>query len=321
MATGWGAMRAGVLLLAGAAALLSPAVAAGRDVLHLKQGDPLSCEIIEITDKLVRIKVSIEVEGGEAFSTKTVAMAAVDFIDFGPVPGETLLMENPAAGTPGQWEALWDAVRANLHRPHSSAGEIGLRYGERLLDRGDAGDTRLARDLFVKIEGGDWDERRRLRAKQGRLRVLIAMGEIEEAIAEAEVMARETEDPAILLDANFVLAVADFENLRKLVEDNPRWEEDDEVRPERNRLYHRTIDQFLDPHLFHGSETAAASRGLWSAIEIFLFTGEQQQALARARDLAAIYPESEFAARAKDLLKKSAAGGDEGEAPTEKEDR
>ena len=85
-----------------------------------------------------------------------------------------------------------------------------------------------------------------------------------------------------------------------------RWEEDDVVRPERNELYNRTLDQFLYPYLFHGSDEKAASRGLWSAVEVYLSANDRESALARANDIVILYPGSNYAARARTLLEEAA---------------
>ena len=57
------------------------------------------------------------------------------------------------AGPAGELEALWDAKRANLRRPNSNAGEIGLLYAATLLASGAPGSAAHAREVFTKIEG------------------------------------------------------------------------------------------------------------------------------------------------------------------------
>lgn len=307
-----------IAILGSAPWLLPARPAFSIDVLHLKEGDPVKCEILDITDQMVRIKVSIKVPGGDAFSTKIVPVAEVALIDFGPLPGETLLLESATVDDLGELEALWNGSRANLHRPNSSAGEIGLLFAAMLLESGKAGAAGRALDVYSRIEKGDWDERRRPRARQGRLRTLLALGRIDDAVKEATEIAMGTEDRGILADAKHILAEADFDKLKKLVEENPRWEEDDEVRPERNALYHDVIDRFLHPYLFHGSDEEAAARGLWSAIEVHLLSGEEEEARRRAGDLVALYPGSSFAARARGISVDKEGGGPLQETTNEK---
>ncbi|MEM7145585.1 MAG: hypothetical protein AAF591_10645 [Verrucomicrobiota bacterium] len=266
----------------------------GLDVIHLKEGDPIPCEILELSDNNVRIKVTIKVAGGEAYSTKVVPMATVAFIDFGPEPGEEFLLESGGVEDVDEVEAIWEAKRANLHRPNSSAGEVGLKLAELLVEKGAMEDGKA---MYEKVEAGDWDEKRRGRARQGRLRTLLAMGEVDAAVEEALAMAEEGGSAEILMDAKFVLASADFESLRQLEEENPKWEEDDVVRPERNALYHSILDQYLQPYLFHGANEGAASRGLLGAIEVYQWAGEEEAARERAADLVALYPGSEAAGK------------------------
>ena len=283
----------------------SPRSAEARDVLHFVNGEPVNCEVIEITDKIVRVRLSIEVAGGQAFSTKIFSRNDVAVIDFGPLPGETLLLESAGLEDLAALEELWDLKRANIALPNSNAGEVGILYGEVLLgSEGRLAPTR-AKELFTKIETSDWNEARRLRARQGRLRTLLVMGEIEEAIAEATRLASETQDDAILAEAEFILATADFNKLRVLVDENPRWIEDDEVRPLRDALYHDVMDRFLRPYLFQGSDEEAAARGLWSAVEVYLSADKEAAAVQRAEDIVALYPGSSYAGRAREMLKKS----------------
>ena len=142
---------------------------------------------------------------------------------------------------------------------------------------------------------------------------MIALGDVEAAVQEALAMAEESESAEILMDAKFVLATADFDALKKLVEEKPKWEEDDEVRPERNRMFHETIDKFLFPHLFHGSAEDAAARGLWSAVEVYRWAGEKEEARSRAGDLLALYPGTGYAGRAIQMLEQVEAAEPEEE--------
>jgi hypothetical protein len=144
--------------------------------------------------------------------------------------------------------------------------------------------------MFERLEKADWNESRRDAAGRGRLLALIAVGRAAEAVDQAKQLAVNAEDPATLIEAKYVLAQGSFQDLRKLLEDNPRWEQDDNVRPERNRLYHETIDLFLFPFLFHGAEQGPATRGLAGAMDFFIFMKEPAHAAEIARDLTVLYP-------------------------------
>jgi len=141
-----------------------------------------------------------------------------------------------------------------------------------------------------------------MKAKEGRLRAMVATGRAGEAVREAEEIASATEDPAVLIEAKHILAEAAGASLKKLLEDNPRWEEDLNVIPERNRLYHEAVDLFLYPALFEGSQADAAARGLWGAVGIYQLAGESANALECARDITILYTGTKYAAPAKDFI-------------------
>jgi len=86
------------------------------------------------------------------------------------------------------------------------------------------------------------------------------------------------------------------------VKENPKWEEDDEVRPERNRLYHIVVDQLLWPHLFHATRENEAARGLFGVAGVYRFAGDESLALAACEDLIKLYPETDFTPRASAML-------------------
>jgi hypothetical protein len=186
--------------------------------------------------------------------------------------------------------------------PSNNAGDIGLSLADRLLEQRDAEMIERGFRIYSLIEKDDWDEARKNRAKTGRLRSLIALGRIEEAIKEAQVMARESEDPALLIEAQQVIAKADFEKLRRFEEENPRWDQDEELTEERWKLYQQVLDQFLHTPLFYGSVEDRSAQALWQVIEVHQFAKEAGLALERARDLVQLYPKTPEAAKAKTLL-------------------
>ncbi len=103
---------------------------------------------------------------------------------------------------------------------------------------------------------------------------MVASGMVQEAVVEAKEIERIAEDPVVLIEAKFILAKAAEKALRKLVDDNPRWEEDAFVLPEHNRLYEEALELYLYPTLFFGSEIDVAARGLWGSVEVSRFAGD-----------------------------------------------
>jgi hypothetical protein len=99
-------------------------------------------------------------------------------------------------------------------------------------------------------------------------------------------------------------ARTDFAALRKLEQDHPKWSEDDSVRPERDALFHQTLDSALKPSLFHGALEQPASDGLWTAIEVLEFARQLPAAADTARDLLKLYPASPRARDATHFLQR-----------------
>jgi hypothetical protein len=283
---------------------LTAAAAGALDIVYLRSGErPVRCSIISITDRAVHVKAVYEGESGRGSAKRLIPMSEVDYIDFGQPPAVARLLAQPTADRLEDVRKLWSVQRKHLGRPRSNAGAVGLAYAELML----AGETRARREValntFALIEERDWDERRRARAMRGRLRALIATGQADRAIEEAVALADATEDPGLLIEARYVLAVAGFEKLKAFVEENPRWMEDEEVLPEREALFDEAVDQFLYPYLFHGSEEDQAARGLWGARGVYEHAGDAGAARRCAEDIVKLYPETRYAARAKAFLK------------------
>jgi len=195
--------------------------------------------------------------------------------------------------------ALWNTLRNHLHRANSNAGRVGLTYAAKLLDeRGRSGYDR-AFDIYRTVEQRDWDTSRRVEARAGRLRALMAAGRAGEAVEEAGEIAEKTEDPGLLIEARYILAGADLAAMKELERENPKWQEDEEVHPRRELLFERALGHSLYPFLFHGSRTEEAARGLWFAREIYLFTGLRECADGCSKDITRLYPETSFAEKLK----------------------
>ena len=64
------------------------------------------------------------------------------------------MLKNATAANASEIEALWREAQPWLAIPKSSAGGIGLAYGDLLLRNGDLASARKAFDLFKTIEMG-----------------------------------------------------------------------------------------------------------------------------------------------------------------------
>lgn len=233
---------------------------------------------------------------GQPPAVVKIPRASVTQIEFAPDDARDATI---ARGAASQVAALWQRWEPFLTIPRSPAARVGVRHGALLLE---AKDAKTARELFARIEREAWNQDDRMAAKNGRLRAMIALGEVKDALAEAQELAKSADDPEVLIEAKFILACAADDELRKLIEENPRWEEDDRVRPERHRLYHETVDLYLQPYLAFGSRAEAVARGLSRLVELYRFVGEHQLALETARDLVSLYAETSFSKPAADWI-------------------
>ena len=280
----------------------------GQDTIFLRQGDRLVGKLTGIDDRSIRLRRLLpplpdaSADAAPVFASLMVLRSHVDRIEFSSDEAQERMLKNATAANLPEIEALWRETRVWLGIPKSSAGEIGLVYGDLLLRNGDLASAPKAVDLFRTIEIGTWSHHMAMRARQGRLRAMVAAGIVQEAVVEAKEIERVAEDPAVLIEAKFILAKAAEKALRKLVEANPRWEEDAFVLPERNRLYEEALELYLYPALFFGSEIDVASRGLWGAVEVCRFAGDLKQALEASRDLLEIYPGTSYARWAQDFI-------------------
>lgn len=289
--------RAVALLLTLAASINVSA----QDRLHLKDGRVAQGRILNLARPL--ISMELQLPGVVGSAKRDIPAAEVEFIDFAPLPGEAEALAAP--GDPKQQDMLlklWQEKSVRLPWPANNAGDIGLALADQLLATAEPEPVERAFRIYSLVEKDDWDQARRNRAQTGRLRCLIQLKRVEDAIAEARSVARDSEDPALLIEAQFVIAQADFEKLRRFQTEHPRWEQDDELTAERTQLYHQVLDQFLHTPLFHGSSEDRAAQALWQVIEVHQFAGEPLLALEHARDLLRLYPKTPEAARAQPLV-------------------
>lgn len=287
--------------------LMAPLLQA-QDVLFMKNGEKRPGRLAGLDSVQFRLQVPLPPPPGTApgaapiFASVSVPRGDVDYIEFAPDPALEAVLKSPAPAQIAEIEARWIKAEPWLTVPRSPAARIANAFGGVLLQSGDPARAARALELFKKVEAGAWDPADKLTARQGRLRAMVATGNAKDAINEALELSAVTEDPAVLIEAKYILASAADASLRKLLEDNPRWEEDINIIPERHRLYNEALDLYLYPGLFAGSESEAAARGLWGAAGIYILTGESQKALECARDIASLYPQTKPAGPAKEFI-------------------
>ena len=269
------------------AILLLSGVVSAADVIHLKSGETITTEIDALTDKIVSFSQRSKV--GSA--SRTLPVEQIEFVEFGFDTGEEGVFQRLDTADMATLEKWWNVHFSHLHRPRSRTAAYGIALANALIAQEAESSRKRGLDLFDRIAARAWSDEDVQSAKQGRLQALIALGELEKAREEASALASETEDPALLIEVKYLLARADFEKLKVLETEHPRWMEDEEVKPQRNALYHNIIDQFLWPHLFHATREDAAARGLAAAAEVYAFAGESDLSQNCLIDLAKLYPE------------------------------
>jgi len=257
-----------------------------QDTIYRANGSKQSARVVGLDDRQIKLEVTLV--PGQPPATITTPRGEVVQVDFAETEEEQRLLKAGAQSDPSAITRWWKAKEPFLALPNSNAGAFGLVFAQQLLKAPGRGGDALA--MFERLEKADWNEARRDAAGRGKLLALISVGRAAEAVDQAKQLAINAEDPATLIEAKYVLAQGSFQDLRKLLDDNPRWEQDDNVRPERHRLYHETIDLFLYPFLFHGAEQAPAARGLAGALDFFVFMKEPAHAAEIARDLTVLYP-------------------------------
>jgi hypothetical protein len=230
---------------------------------------------------------------GDGVIRRTIKTSEIDYVEFDFEPGEEEAFSNRANLNRETVEEWWNHHFAHLHRPRSRTAAWGIALGYALIEEDSELYGNRALQLFDRIAERGWSGIDVAAAKRGRLRAMMAIGDLERASSEAKTLATQTEDPELLIEVKYLLAQADFERLKELEEDNPRWYDDDDVRPLRNELYQGVIDQFMWPYLFHAAQEKAASRGLLQAGVVYEFGGDEERSINAYRDLVALYPKSE----------------------------
>lgn len=284
-----------VSLIAAASALAQ--TTAPLDTLVMANGERRPGRILNVDAQ--GFSVEVQIVAGQPAGTIRVPRAQVAQIEFALDATRDALITRGTVAQLANVATLWQRFEPFLAIARSPTARIGVRYAELLLESGDAP---KALALFSRLENDAWNPDDRAAARQGRLRGMVATGKSEEAVAEAREIVKTATTPELVAEAKFILAKASDELLRKLLEENPRWEEDDRVRPERARLYHDALDFYLYPSLFAGAVSEPAARGLWGAIGIYKLTGETPLAMEAARDIVELHGATSYAKLAQEFL-------------------
>ena len=273
------------------------------DEVRLKDGNTRKGRIVGMDETSFRLSLPGPVPGQSA-GTTSIPRANVERIIFAPDRTLEAVRANPGPGALNTARVRWQTLQPMLGIPESRAGDAGNLYGECLRLTGERARLEEALGVYAETEQGAWNPADREDAKRGRLRTMIDLGRSQEVAAEIEEIATSAQDPGLLLDSKLLIASARLAALEELVAENPRWEEDAPVRAERLRLLHETADNALYPFLFHGMARGQAAKGLGILLDLYKFTGDQEEARKVATDLAEIYPDAPEAKNAAEFLNK-----------------
>ena len=285
-----------LLLISGAAQAFA------SDLIYRSNGTTVSGRIVEADNQFVRIEVIFSADRAPG----VISIPRQDVVRLVITADEKqqTIIKRAAPTDLRELLGLWNARKSLIALEGADSGEIGLAYANSLLNSEFANQHAESLALFTFLEANDPDEARVNRAKQGRLKALIKLDRADEAVKDAMALVSEAEDPSILIEAKYVLAGAARGQFDEIIEENPRWEEDIAVRPERNRLYHEIIDLYLFPFLFHGSEEEPSARGLVELADFLINTGDNTEARALLEDVLILYPETAFVEKVKALREK-----------------
>ena len=262
-----------------------------QDVLHLLSGESHSGKVLHLTEKGLVMRIILSGRGVSGSSKRTFARADIDHVVF---EHEQLLNDPISEANLKHWKDRWISGSRLVNVPNSDMGGVGLRLARYLADHGS---LVLAKRCVATVAREDWNPRRRSKAQALQLR-LRWLGKDERGDVVRECLSFLSEDQVatpVWLEAHTVLGLSDFEALRILEKEHPRWEEDDEVRPERNRLFTSAVDHFLAPALFHGAATEESAEGMERAAQVYSFVGKKTEADQLRHDLVRLYPESQTA--------------------------
>lgn len=288
-------------LAAIAALSLALACASAQDKVTGKNGIVREGKILSIEGDLVRVRLA-PINSGQIVATTSIRRADISKIVFGPDVILDEMEKNISGSSIPAARAHWDTLAPLLSLPESAAGRAGCVYGEALLLSAEEPKLQDALAIFRRIEKESWCAADRARAARGRVRAMLALGQTDDASREAEEMAKTAGDASLLIQAKLLLAQARLASLRRLLAENPRWDQDPPARAERARLSNEGLDFALHPFLFYGASRPESAEGLWIAHELYEASGDHDLSAEVCRDIASIYADTQAASRAREFL-------------------
>ncbi|WP_138084548.1 hypothetical protein [Phragmitibacter flavus] len=274
------------------------------DILNLKNGARVSCRVLDITD--ATISIEYRAPTGAGLLKRDVPWTEVSHVDFAMDSEFQSLLKStkPVVDTP-KFATQWQKFFPLIKHPNHPVGDLGLLYIQALLQNPDPAAQGQALPIIDTIITSDWNPARRQQAKILHLQALAIRNRPEETRAAAKAfLATPDLDPAQAASTHLILAKLAHKELTQLETDNPRWQDDDLIRPTRNDLFHTLIDHCLTPSLFYGTLESPASEGIALAMQFFIDHQDLPSAAALARDLLQLYPNASQTPQATAFLTK-----------------
>lgn len=272
---------------------------ASQDVITSTAGQTMSGTLIGRTDGGVQIR-SQSPTG--AVVTQVVSIDNIERIDFANADKLQEEIAKTTKADSGRMLQRWRQDEKFIDLPQSPAGAVGVRTAQLLLEAGGAENVRTAAEILETISSKAWNVVDKDRAKALTIESLRSSGKT----AEAEKAAREylsgdasAEGKA---EVSYYLALVLADQYRTFIEDNPRWEHDPYMRPQRQRLYNEVLDHFLASYLQYGAPPEITPKSLLSSVTFLDKYGENSEAVALAQDLTTVFGTSPEAAEAKKFL-------------------
>jgi hypothetical protein len=266
------------------------------------RGAPLKVRIIQSTAQAITVEKTLPA----GLVVRVIPLGDLGGVSFTFTSRESELHRQPSAAAAAPLRVYWETRQATLRLPGSNAGETGLALARSLRLAGDSAALDEAGKILDQIRSQDPGTNRvdRAKAEQTTLDFIrsVQRGKPAETDTLAWAITEEPDNADAMLLATAFLAERHFAELRATDEAHPRWVDDDEVRPLRERLYHLSLDFSLYPSLFLGTRVEEASAGLKVAAAVHQFTGANLLAKNTLEDLAVLYPDSEAAKETAPLL-------------------
>lgn len=292
-----------------ASSMVLPFAVIHADSIDLVNGDKLTGRIRGVEHDAVLLE-NTPVSGYPAV-TQRIRKASIARLEFSSDSVRDQLSRSGGPSQINELKTAWVEMSPFVGMTHSPAPKLGLRYALLLLENGEIESKNRALDIFSAIYKQAHEPTDRASAGQGRLRSLMLLGRLAEALAEAESMLKADAPPSLCAEARLVVAGGHAHNLRAHLEENPRWEEDERAMAERARLRNNALEGYLLAGLDSESPPELAVRGLLGALQIHALCGELSRALEVARDITTIFPRTSGAEIAQAFLARTYSNGSE----------